>query len=56
MPSAFFLLILNIYFNLKGENMPWRDDNFGGGGQRGYGGLSMVRAWEDRERLMRGAD
>lgn len=36
--------------------MSWRDDNFGGGGQRGYSGPSVVRAWEDRERLMRGAD
>ena len=36
--------------------MDWRYDHFGGGGQRGYSGLSMVRAWEDRERLMRGGE
>jgi hypothetical protein len=28
-------------FNVKGLNMPWREDDFGGGGGQGYGGPSM---------------
>jgi membrane protease subunit HflK len=37
------LLILNIYFNLKGENMSWKDDDefIRGSERQGYGGPSM---------------
>jgi membrane protease subunit HflK len=35
-----FAVVISKYI-MKGMHMPWRDDDFGGGGGQGYGGPSM---------------
>src|SRR4030042_6420163 len=43
-----------MHFGLKGETMSWKDDNFGGSGQRDHGDHSLAgAALEIQEKLFR---